>query len=207
MATKIEELLAKLQRAEEEKEQLTRLTKIDPLTGVRSKRAFYLRFRSGDADPEKPGLRDHAFFVQCDLDGFKAAQDSHPRGHDHGDDLLCEFASFLLSIVRGARAGFSEAMVFRTGGDEFTIWVENKGGARRIRDEIREWKSGLDERVTASAGMGPDKSTADANAFDFKKDRRKGRDTLQEAIDLVRSMRDVITDEQRIVLLEIAGEQ
>lgn len=201
--TKVEDLLARLEHYKKENEQLNRLTKIDPLTKVRSRRAFLTRFRSGDADPEKEGLRDHAFFVQCDLDGFKTAQDTHPRGHDHGDDILCEFASFLLSIVRGARAGKSEAMVFRTGGDEFTIWVENKGGARRIRDEIREWISGLDDRVTASSGMGPDKATADANTFDFKKDRRKSRDTLQEAIEIIRSMRDVITEEQREMLREI----
>lgn len=52
-----------------------------------------------------------------DLDNFKQVNDNF--GHNVGDDILKEFASVLCSSVRGTDS------VFRFGGDEFAILIED----------------------------------------------------------------------------------
>jgi diguanylate cyclase (GGDEF)-like protein/PAS domain S-box-containing protein len=69
----------------------------------------------------RSGLRDHlarmsgsgASVVFCDLNGFKAVNDTH--GHDVGDAVLVQVARRLKRTVRG------EDFVARIGGDEFVI--------------------------------------------------------------------------------------
>lgn len=71
--------------------------------------------------PNRAGLRDHlarmsgsgASVVFCDLNGFKAVNDTH--GHDIGDAVLVQVARRLRRTVRG------EDFVARLGGDEFLI--------------------------------------------------------------------------------------
>ncbi len=71
--------------------------------------------------PNRSGLRDHlarmagsgASVVFCDLNGFKAVNDTH--GHDIGDAVLVQVARRLKRTVRG------EDFVARLGGDEFVI--------------------------------------------------------------------------------------
>ena len=71
--------------------------------------------------PNRAGLRDHlarmadsgASVVFCDLNGFKAVNDTH--GHDIGDAVLVQVARRLRRTVRG------EDFVARLGGDEFVI--------------------------------------------------------------------------------------
>ena len=58
----------------------------------------------------------------CDLDGFKAINDSF--GHQVGDDVLCAATSLLSSSVR------TGDMVARLGGDEFVVVL---GGVRVLR--------------------------------------------------------------------------
>jgi diguanylate cyclase (GGDEF)-like protein len=125
----------------------------DTLTGLGNRRM--LDRRAGDC-----------WYVYADLDGFKAAQDSHPLGHSHGDLILREFASHLAGIIRD-----SDHVAFRAGGDEFAVQVGSKDGARRVRDQIREWRSQVDPSVSVSAGMGRDLASADAAMF-LHKSRR-----------------------------------
>ena len=74
--------------------------------------------------------------LSADVDNFKAINDT--MGHDGGDALLCAFAERLV------RAASAEALVARTGGDEFALLVPARTGpelhalAARIFAEMAE---------------------------------------------------------------------
>lgn len=121
--------------------------------------------------------RTHArggFFVLCDLDGFKAAQDAHAEGHIYGDRILREFADFLVAVIRTNRARSEDRVAIRLGGDEFVVWCPTRAAARRIKKLVRMWRS-HDGAVGASAGMGLDMAHADATLFANKRARKAGR--------------------------------
>lgn len=119
------------------------------------------------------------WFVLCDLDGFKAAQDAHHEGHAFGDRVLVEFARWLAESSRRGRTGRpADRVATRRGGDEFVVWCPTKVGARLIRNRVRKWTSRLCD-VRASAGMGCNMGTADAALYINKTDRkRKSRNLL-----------------------------
>lgn len=114
------------------------------------------------------------FFVLCDLDGFKAAQDAHPEGHGYGDRILREFADFLVAVIRTNRGRSEDRVAIRLGGDEFVVWCPTRHAARRIKKLVRMWRSS-DDAVSASAGLGRDMAHADANLFRNKRERKAGR--------------------------------
>lgn len=126
----------------------------DSLTGLHNRRFVESRTRGRGG-----------WFVLCDLDGFKRAQDGHPRGHAYGDEILVEFARYLLTEAQGER------VAARMGGDEFVVWCPTKAAATRIRDGVRQWAS-ADGRVGASAGMGRDMESADAALYIDKQKRK-----------------------------------
>ncbi len=68
--------------------------------------------------------------VFCDLDNFKMINDTY--GHAAGDEILKEFAQFLLGSVR--RSDY----VFRYGGDEFVILLPNTDidSAKTVVDKL-----------------------------------------------------------------------
>lgn len=113
------------------------------------------------------------YFVICDLDGFKTAQDAHPEGHEYGDRILREFAEFLVAVVRTNRGRSSDRVAVRSGGDEFVVWCPTRGAARRIKKLVRMWRS-VDDAVGSSAGLGRDMQSADANLYVDKKRRKAG---------------------------------
>lgn len=122
--------------------------------------------------------RTHArdgWFVYCDLDGFKKAQDEHPAKHTYGDLILVEFADFLRSVTRQS----SDRVAARKGGDEFVVWVPTWEAATRLKLTIRCWLS-EDGKVSASVGMGKDIAAADAAMYLDK--RSKKRRALAEAL-------------------------
>lgn len=134
---------------------------VDPLTGLGNRRSL------------EEGTRDKdGFFIMCDLDGFKIAQDEHPEGHAYGDRLLQEFADFLKASVRASTD--EDKVIVREGGDEFVVWCPSRDGARRITRIIRMWRS-FDNAVGASAGMGKDLKTADERMYVDKQRRRAGK--------------------------------
>jgi len=88
---------------------LKRQAEYDELTGVLNRRGFQARIDRLTADFFAPG----GGVIVCDVDHFKKINDT--LGHDAGDDRLVTVASIL-----SAAAG-PEAVVARTGGDEFAI--------------------------------------------------------------------------------------
>jgi GGDEF domain-containing protein len=151
------ERLARLPEVEREAERAARDAEVDSLTGLYNRRGLVRRTRRhGGA----------SWFVFCDLDGFKRAQDANPGHHAYGDDVLREFAHFLREGTRGA-----DVTLAREGGDEFVVRVDSRAGARRVRDLVRAWRS-ADGAVSASAGLGADVDAADCACHLNKEDRR-----------------------------------
>ncbi|MBB2947469.1 diguanylate cyclase (GGDEF)-like protein [Actinoplanes lutulentus] len=116
--------------AARQRRMLTRLARVDVLTGVLNRRGFAERFT---ADPGT-GL------LVVDLDKFKQLNDAH--GHAAGDDLLRWVAQTLRTSVR------PDDLVGRLGGDEFVLLVS--GNADTVATELRD---ALAERTGASIGV------------------------------------------------------
>jgi diguanylate cyclase (GGDEF)-like protein len=121
----------------------------DPLTKLLNRRAFVRRL--DDAAERASETGDPLALVYCDLDGFKAVNDT--RGHADGDRLLRAFGEALIACVRHDDA------VFRIGGDEFALLLEHCSAERalevvdrvleRLRDDGREG----DVAIGASFGV------------------------------------------------------
>ena len=89
------------------REEIVRLARHDPLTGLANRILFHEELRRGIASGEKTAT------LIIDLDHFKEVNDT--LGHPTGDALLCQLADRLLTCVRGSD------LVARLGGDEFAI--------------------------------------------------------------------------------------
>jgi diguanylate cyclase (GGDEF)-like protein len=165
--TELLDALEALAKAEERADLMMMAADTDELTGLLNRRGLTRR----------AGTRDWGWYVAADLDGFKLAQDGNLRGHAYGDEVLQEFADFIMMNTRqrkreGMRA--LDLLAARTGGDEFTVWCETRAGARRIKDAIREWVS-TDGAVRASAGLGDSIESADGACYSDKLTRKARR--------------------------------
>ena len=113
----------------EVEEQLTRLARVDTLTGLANRRSFNetLEGALGRAQRSRKPLA----LAYLDVDHFKRINDSH--GHGVGDEVLREFAA---RLEAGVRATDTPA---RLSGDEFVVILEDIGGraeAERIGAKI-----------------------------------------------------------------------
>jgi len=102
----------------------------------------------------------------CDLDGFKAVNDS--QGHDVGDALLGLVAQRLLFCVR------TEDLVARFGGDEFAVLVTDVNGlhaardvAERIEESLRRPFTLDDREVRVGVSIGIALADPDADSVDL----------------------------------------
>lgn len=96
---------------QEEKSLAEHLAKIDPLTGINNRRAFYDR-----ATPIWHGALRHdrnLSVVLLDMDNFKRINDVW--GHAHGDEVLVAAAQALMQSIR------QEDVAARWGGEEFIL--------------------------------------------------------------------------------------
>ncbi|MBI5516147.1 MAG: diguanylate cyclase [Deltaproteobacteria bacterium] len=98
--------------------QLSYLAFLDPLTGLANRALFLDRLRQALLGARRTG-RPFGVLL-CDLDGFKAVNDTH--GHDVGDALLREVGVRLRGVVRETDT------VARLGGDEFALALSTVGG-------------------------------------------------------------------------------
>jgi diguanylate cyclase (GGDEF)-like protein len=94
------------------RDELDRLTGVDPLTGLLNRRGFEKAAAALAAAPEARGASVAA--LVCDIDAFKQINDAF--GHDFGDAGLRRLANILRSAAgdRGFALG-------RHGGDEFVV--------------------------------------------------------------------------------------
>jgi diguanylate cyclase (GGDEF)-like protein len=131
-------------------EALWSLSRRDELTGVGNYRSLHERLAEVIA---RHGRHERQFaLILLDLDGFKQVNERH--GHLQGDRLLTEVGAALCDEVRG------EDAVFRQGGDEFAVIVEETDAeeatevAGRIRTRIAQRGFGNDERLPLSGATG-----------------------------------------------------
>ena len=121
-------------------EALRRRASTDALTGLLNRAAFYEALTSLLADPAGDGCG----LLYCDLDGFKAVNDSH--GHRTGDLLLQEVATRLRAV-----AG-PDALIARLGGDEFALLCPDadEPGLAVLADRLQQ---AIRRPVTTPAGV------------------------------------------------------
>lgn len=132
-------------------EALERLSRVDPMTHLLNRRAFY-----DDADlclarNERSGKT--AAYIYFDLDDFKRINDT--LGHGVGDNLLIEFSDVLKTHTRKGD------LAVRLGGDEFGLLLDNcdEAGAASKADEIlgalgpASQNAGVPWELSVSAGI------------------------------------------------------
>ncbi|HTZ45061.1 MAG TPA: sensor domain-containing diguanylate cyclase [Jatrophihabitans sp.] len=95
--------------------QVDHLAVHDPLTGLVNRRMLADRLEHAISRAQRPQSVPVVFF--CDLDGFKAVNDS--LGHQAGDEVLVEVAHRLTALMRPSDT------VARVGGDEFLVLCED----------------------------------------------------------------------------------
>lgn len=144
----VEQATRELRRQKEAAELAAR---IDPLTGVLSRRAF-------TDVAENEILRAWRYgsplsLIMVDLDHFKAVNDNH--GHAGGDAVLRGFADTLRAVVREVD------VIGRIGGEEFVVLLPDTGvieamqAAERMRQAIAESKVAFDyAQLSYSASFG-----------------------------------------------------
>jgi diguanylate cyclase (GGDEF)-like protein len=89
----------------------------DKVTGLRNRDAFYQELDQIIYELERKPDESASGVLFCDLDNFKLVNDS--LGHDVGDHVLKEVANRMLGCLR------KSDLVFRLGGDEFTVLVKS----------------------------------------------------------------------------------
>lgn len=121
----------------EEGAYLAKMSFSDQLTGVMNRNAYEKHLGSLYAGGKAVGI------IAADVNGLKEANDT--QGHSAGDRLIIETAHALANE-------FGMDRVFRTGGDEFLVVLQDYG-EEEIRDDIQLVRDYLDsEKVSASIG-------------------------------------------------------
>lgn len=136
----------------------------DPLTELPNRRLFLDRLHSAFARVRRDSGRSYALLL-ANVDHFKVFNES--LGAGYGDHVLIEIARRLAGCVRAdetiaRREGeSSDAVLFRLGGDEFTILLESVGDpsdalrvARRMQVAVAEPFSVESHEVRAAASIG-----------------------------------------------------
>jgi diguanylate cyclase (GGDEF)-like protein len=135
-----------LEASEQQGEELERLVRRDPLTGVGNRRLLDERLSHELARASRGGQQ--LSLLALDLNGFKALNDT--LGHEAGDELLRDTAA---ALVRAARP---QDTVVRQGGDEFCVILPNTSPAhaQRTANAIRANLAGTDTGGLVSTGIG-----------------------------------------------------
>jgi diguanylate cyclase (GGDEF)-like protein len=100
-----------------QRDELERVSRVDPLTGALNRRGFEERLACELAEAARSGCP--ITLVAIDLDDLKLVNDRD--GHAAGDALLCETVNLLSAALRPMDA------IGRHGGDEFTVLLPGAG--------------------------------------------------------------------------------
>lgn len=117
----------------------------DSLTGVKSKHAYVETEIEIDASIAQMNANDFAVAV-CDLNGLKQINDTY--GHDAGD-------KYIIAASRLIAGCFSNSVIYRIGGDEFTVIVEGEDYARRkeLAESFMRQMENAKDGVVIAMGM------------------------------------------------------
>ena len=117
-----------LQELDQAHDELSRLSLVDPLTGLLNRRAIEQRLRI-ECDAQLHGESGGAVLM-IDLDNFKHVNDNH--GHLGGDSVLQKVGKLLQRATRGSD------VLGRWGGDEFLVLLPHAdaGQARDVATRI-----------------------------------------------------------------------
>ena len=158
----LDKKINELQAVEEE---LRRLSRTDPLTGLPNRRPFeeFLQHSMSMSNRHHYPL----CLLMFDLDHFKSVNDTY--GHDQGDAVLVNFAKVITSHCR------HEDLAARIGGEEFVLLLPSTTlenaciVAGRINEALRSTPVLPDDRVvTVSIGAAAYKEGEDQASF-FKR--------------------------------------
>ena len=139
------ELRGANRRLEAAQAELQQMVMTDPLTGCRNRR-FFDQIIGRELKRHRRGVIPMALLF-VDIDRFKAINDG--LGHETGDRILQQVASFLARNVRGAD------YVFRWGGDEFLLILScTEEQARRRAETVRAAFLGSEEAARLPSGVG-----------------------------------------------------
>lgn len=135
----------------EQEQRLRDMAYTDQLTSISNRAAFDERCQASLARLGKKA--DSMTLYLLDLDNFKAVNDTY--GHPYGDALLREFSTEL------SKHFGPDALVARTGGDEFGVIVDNEGAvegpsAKRdaLRNVLRSHFDVIDTKISSPASIG-----------------------------------------------------
>ena len=128
-----------------ELEDARRIMYVDSLTGVKNKLAFYEKEKELEEALDKGEQLEFGVIV-FDVNDLKRINDNY--GHDAGDRWIRSACNLICDI-------FKRSPVYRIGGDEFTVIIENKDYDNREKllekfNKIVESNVGNDKVVVAS---------------------------------------------------------
>ncbi|MBW1705327.1 MAG: diguanylate cyclase [Deltaproteobacteria bacterium] len=168
----LEELEAKVKRAVKERDirqELSRLSITDSLTGLFNQRHFYGRLKDEIKRSERQKQKQQLGLILMDLDNFKNFNDKY--GHLAGDDLLQKVGVIINACIReGVDSGY------RYGGDEFAVILIDadtdigRAIGKRIEKAI-EKECGIGASIgyaNFEEGMRPEDFVGKADEFLFK---------------------------------------
>lgn len=121
-----DKIFSETQKLKEEKEELTKQSFIDSLTGLLNQNAFEDAKKKFDPKRQK----DHLIVFMFDLNGLKKTNDNY--SHEVGDQLIINMAKVLNTSFR------ISDRVFRTGGDEFVAFCKSDSDPKLTKDVIIE---------------------------------------------------------------------
>jgi diguanylate cyclase (GGDEF)-like protein len=143
-----QELLTTREHLENKTEELTLLTRIDPLTSLLNRRAVIDDLSKIISQLNRNFIP--VSFLLIDIDWFKKINDTY--GHDRGDEILIELSSILKRVIRASD------IVARWGGEEFLVVLYNSNlentriFCERLHIEVKSIKLTGDNKLSVSIG-------------------------------------------------------